>query len=335
MRSKTLWMSAVTQVFMILFHVFPCFAQTPSPALLVLEKQDRSLAIVDPSNLKVVGRVPAGEDPHEVVVNRDGTRAYISNYGGFRTPQNTLSVVDLASLKSLPVVDLGPVKAPHGLDIANDNVYFTAEGSKLIGCYDAKKQQVVWLVGTGQDRTHMVKVKPDRSVIYTSNITSGTISIFEHDNNADSSGWTETNVPVSKGPEGFDVSPDGTELWAASHEKMVTILDLATQKISQTFNLNTKFANRLKFTPDGSRVLVSDLGNGELIMVDTASRKELKRISLGRGCAGILIVPDGSIAYVAVSPDNNVAVVDLKTFSVSGRISTGRGPDGLAWAVRQ
>jgi YVTN family beta-propeller protein len=45
--------------------------------------------------------------------------------------------------------------------------------------------------------------------------------------------------------------------------------------------VHTKFASRLKFTPDGKRVLVSDLGNGDLIVVDAATRKEVKRISLG------------------------------------------------------
>lgn len=335
MLSNRPWLIVAAPLVAILFHALPCLSQIPSPALLVLEKDDRSLAIVDPMTLKIVGRLPAGEDPHEVVVSQDGSRAYVSNYGGFRTPQTSLTVVDLSVLKPLLKVDLGPIKAPHGLDRVNDSVYFTAEGSKVIGCYDAKKQQVVWFVGTGQDRTHMIKVSPDAGAIYTTNVNSSTISIFEHDNNADASGWTETNVPVSKGPEGFDVSPDGKELWAASHEKMVTIVDLAIKKVVQTIDLGTKSANRLKFTPDGRRVLVSDLGNGELIVVDTASRKELRRITLGRGCAGILIAPDGSVAYVAVSRDNNVAVVDLKAIAVSGRIQTGKGPDGMAWAVRK
>ena len=64
-----------------------CFAQdttadaqaTPSPALLILSKQDRTLAIVDPGNLKVVARVPVGNDPHEVVASSDGKTAYVSN----------------------------------------------------------------------------------------------------------------------------------------------------------------------------------------------------------------------------------------------------------------
>jgi YVTN family beta-propeller protein len=335
MTSNKLWISAAIQLLAICSLASLAISQTPSPALLVLEKEDKSLAIVDPGTLKVVARVPAGEDPHEVVVSQDGSRAYISNYGGFRIPQNTLSIVDLSSQRALPRVDLGPLKAPHGLEIVNDKVYFTAEGSKVIGCYDPATKQVEWVLGTGQDRTHMLKVLPDLSAIFTASMTSNTIIFFEHDKNADASGWTATNIPVSKAPEGFDVSPDGKELWAASHQEMVTIIDIATRKAIQTINVHAKFANRLKFTPDGKHVLISDLGNGDLIVVDAASRKEVKRISLGHGAAGILVAPDGSVAYIAVSSDNNVAVLDLKTLSVTGRVPTGKGPDGLAWAVRK
>jgi YVTN family beta-propeller protein len=335
MLAKRFWILGSAQILLVLFVGALALCQTPSPALLVLEKEDKTLAIVNPGTLKVVVRVPAGEDPHEVVVNQDGSRAYISNYGGFRTPQKTLSIVDLSSQKALPPADLGPLRAPHGLDLVNDKVYFTAEGSKVIGCYDPASNQVEWELGTGQDRTHMLKVMPDLRTIFTASMTSNTITAFEQDKNADFSGWTETNIPVSKAPEGFDVAPDGKELWAASHQEMVTIIDIATKKVIQTINVHSKFANRLKFTPDGKHVLISDLGNGDLIVVDAASREEVKRISLGRGVAGILILPDGSVAYIAVSSDSNVAVVDLKTFSVTGRIATGKGPDGLAWAVRK
>ena len=54
---------------------------TPSTALLVLSKQDHALAIVDPGTLKVLARVPVGDDPHEVIASADGRSAYVSNYG--------------------------------------------------------------------------------------------------------------------------------------------------------------------------------------------------------------------------------------------------------------
>lgn len=311
-------------------------AQVPSPALLVLEKDDKSLAVVDPRTLKITGRIPAGEDPHEIVASEDGKYAYISNYGAFQNPQRTLSVADLSQQKALPTVDLGALRAPHGLDIVNGKVYFTAEGSKVIGRYDPSTHQIDWVLGIGQNRTHMLLVSKDESRIFTSNVNADTIGFLDHDKSGDASGWVEKYIPVGKGPEGFDVSPDGKELWAAnSHDSTVSVIDVTSKEVVQTFDIHTKFANRVKFTPDGKLVLISDLGNGDLVVLDAAGRKELKRLNLGHGVAGILIAPDGSRAYVAVSPDSQVAVVDLKSLTVTGRIATGKGPDGMAWAVRK
>jgi DNA-binding beta-propeller fold protein YncE len=81
-------------------------AQTPSPALLVLEKGDNMLAIVDPATLKIIGRVPAGPDPHEIEASRDGKLAYISNYGGSDSSLHTISVIDLVVQKPLPPIEL-------------------------------------------------------------------------------------------------------------------------------------------------------------------------------------------------------------------------------------
>ena len=136
-------------------------AQTPSEALLVLAKSDLSLAIVDPVSLRVVGRVPSGPDPHEVIASSDGKRAYISNYGGEGSDQHTISVVDLDTHKNLPAIDLGPLRSAHGLDFAGGKLYFTAETNRVIGRYDPATQRVDWILGTGQGRTHMVAVAKD------------------------------------------------------------------------------------------------------------------------------------------------------------------------------
>ncbi len=308
-------------------------SRAASAVLLVLEKDDRSLALVDTVSLKILGRAKAGDDPHEVVASEDGKLAFISNYGGGISPKHTLSVVDLTGRKALPAVDLGALIAPHGLDLVGGKVYFTAEGSKTIGRYDPSSGKVDWVLGIGRNRTHMLVVAEDLSRIFTSNVNSDSISILERNTKADASGWTESEVAVGKGPEGFDISPDGKELWAAnSHDGTVSIVDIATKKVVKTLNVGMKFSNRLKFTPDGKLVLISDLGTGDLLVLAAAARTEVKRMSLGRGAAGILMAPDGSRAYVAVSRDNNVAVIDLKTLTPTGRIATGRGPDGMAWA---
>jgi YVTN family beta-propeller protein len=143
-------------------------------------------------------------------------------------------------------------------------------------------------------------------------------------------------MPMTPGVEGFDVSPDGRELWAASaRDGTIAVVDLAAKKVTATIDAKAFGANRLKFTPDGKLAVVSSLRTGELIVLDVATRKESRRVSLGRGGAGILMDPESSRVFVSCTADDSVAVVDLKSFTVTGRIDVGGKPDGLAWAVRR
>jgi DNA-binding beta-propeller fold protein YncE len=332
-------------------------AQTPATALLVLEKASTRLDIVDPSSLKVVARVPSGPDPHEVIASEDGRTAYVSNYMGPQGPRHTLSVIDLVEQKALPPIDLGALEAPHGLDFAGGRVYFTAELSKAIGRYDPASRKIDWVMGTGQDRTHMVWVGSSLDRIVTSNVTSGTVSIVEQveqpappgpPGRAGGRSWVVTNVAAGRGSEGFDVSPDGKEIWTGNaRDDTATVIDVAARRAAATLPIAVKGANRLKFTPDGKLVLISGLGGGpagsgrgassttpDLVVIDAASRKEVRQLSLGGGAAGILMDPGGSRAFVAVSGGNRVVVVDLKSLSVVGEIAPLAQPDGMAWAFR-
>ncbi len=310
----------------------PAQSQTPSPALLVLNKEDATLSIIDPATLKTVAQIPTGEAPHEIAASDDGKFAFVANYGA-RTPGNTLSVIDLLAQKELRRVDLGALRRPHGITFADGKVWFTAEHNKLIARYDPAANQLDWLLGIGQNGTHMLVFSKDRTLLFTSNIGSDSITMLQR--GSDPSGWSATVIPVGKGPEGGDISPDGREFWAAnSGDGTVSIIDVIAKKVVQTLDLHTKRSNRLKFTPDGKLALVSDLSGNELVVLDAPSRKEIKRLSLGRQPEGILILPDGSRAYVAVAGEKTVAVLDLKTLEVAARIPTGNGPDGLAWALR-
>lgn len=334
--------------------------RTPSEALLVLSKGNHTLAIVDPSNLKVVARMPVGEDPHEVIASADGKLAYVSNYGG--GAYNTLAVIDLAGQKALPSIDLGPLRGPHGLAFEGGKTWFTAEAAKAIGRYDPATKKVDWILGTGQNRTHMIFVSKDLKRIVTTNVSSGTVSIIEKSTPAaggfgpgpgpgpgrrarrngprgrtgpPEGDWDETVVAVGKGAEGFDASPGGKEIWTANAgDGTVSIIDVAGKKVTQTLAANVMGANRLKFTPDGKLVFISSLSGSDVAIIDAATRKTVKRLKVGHGAAGIMMQPDGSRAYVACTPDNYVAVIDLKSLEVTGHIDAGHEPDGLAWVVQ-
>lgn len=317
---------------------------TPHRSLLALSKADHTLAIVDPVSLNVIARIPVGSDPHEVIASTDGKTAYVTIYGGGSLHQ--LNVIDLVAQKPLSNVDTRPLFGPHGIDFVDGKAWFTAEGSKAIGRYDPATGKLDWSMGTGQDRTHMIYVTADGKKIYTTNVSSGTVSILvdtliqpgkmappgakPHED------WVQIVVPTARGSEGFDVSPDGSELWTASSEDgTISIIDLGEKKFKAKIDAKVLGANRLKFTPDGKFVFISSLQSGELTIYDARSHTEIKRLKIGHGAAGILMDPDGSRAFVACSADNYVAIIDLKTLEVTKHLEVGGTPDGLAWAVQQ
>jgi len=308
-----------------------CLAQTktPRPALVVLEKDDNDLAIVDPATLKIVGRVPTGPIPHEVAVSEDGKIAVATNYGPHQDG-TTISVIDLETQKEIHRFDLGELRGPHGVQFFGGKAWITVEGSKKIARYDPATNKIDWTHEIGQNRTHMLVIAPGGRTIYTSNVSSDSVTVVE--GNADGSHWTNTVIAVGEGPEAIDLSPDGKEVWVGnSGDGTVSIIDTAAKKVVATLDAKTKHSNRVIFTPDGKTALISDLGSGDLVVMDVGTRKEVKRLKLGSSTEGILVQPGGARAFVAVSGDNKVAVVDLKTLAVVGTIETGKDPDGLGW----
>jgi len=317
----------------------------PSQALLVLSKGDLALEVVDPATMKVLWTVPSGPDPHEVAASPDARFAYITNYGS--GAYHTITPVDLQAKKALTPIDLGPLTGPHGLDYVGAKLWFTAEGAKVFGSYDPAAQKIDFVLGTGQDRTHMVRVSSDQQRMLLTNVSSGTVSIVEKTaagpgrrggppgGGAPQANWQQTVIQVGRGAEGFDVTPDWQEAWIANaQDGTISIIDVVSKRVVQTLQSNTQGANRLKITPDGKLAFVSTLSGPDLAVFDVAGRKEVTRIPIGNGAAGIQIQPDGSRVYVACTPDNYVAVLDVKSLNVIGRINAGKQPDGLWWVGR-
>jgi YVTN family beta-propeller protein len=364
-------------------------AQTPSPALLVVNRGtgDHSLAIVDPMTNKVVGRVPitGGGYPHEVAVSHDGQFAYVTNtsFDDSQPLENPtgiqddfIAVIDLTTQKTVRHIKTGIGSGPHNIVQTGGKLYFTCEGYRTVARYDPVSDQIDWVFGTGQSRTHMVVVTKDLSKVFTANTASDTITAIEqklkpppteqlvgnfrtteHLGGNSHDKWDLIQIPVTHGPEGIALSPDEKEIWALTRwDGFLSIIDVASHKLTETINLKAYTPMRLAFTPDGKRVLIADNYDGQLLVLDAVSRKEIKRLKLeSKQTAAelkalqdraqvrlsldlmhqVMITPDGSHAYASVMGSNYVAIIDMKTLQFTGRISTGSRPEGLVWVERK
>ena len=349
------------------FPAHPLLGQTPSqptPSQSLLGSSPSMITapwhIVDPSTLKVVARAHVGQDPHEVIASAAERQGRICFHIWRRSLHHILSVIDLIAQSRCPTSTWELSMVRTGLTFVSGKLWFTAEGAKAIGQYDPATAKIDWIMGTGQNRTHMLYVTADQKQIYTTNVASATVSILEKVQmqmgpppgmqggpggpppGAPRQGgpggqprmdWSQTIIPVGKGDEGFDVSPDSHELWTANaQDGTISVIDISSKKVVATLGAKVNSANRLKFTLDGKHVLISMLGGTDLVIYNASTRTEEKRVKIGHGAAGILMQPDGTRAFISCGPDNYVAVLDLKTLEITDHIDAGGEPDGLAWA---
>ena len=305
------------------------FAQkTANGTLLVLNKADNTMVVIDDATLKAIATVPTGEGPHEMTVSSDGKLAFVANYGA-KEYGHSLCVIDIASRKEIRRVELGPLLRPHGIEAKDGKVYFISELTRTVARYNFAADTIDWLTGTGQDGGHMLALTPDGKRIYTANRVSNTVTSI--DIGTATSAGKMMQIATGSKPEGIDISPDGKEVWVGNTgDGTIDIIDVTSNAIKQSFAVG-KVPIRVKFTPDGKRVLVSDNGAGELIIIDAAARKVIKRVKAEGAPVGILIVPDGKRAFIARSGTGMVSVLDLGTLEFTGDIKTGNGPDGMGW----
>ncbi len=303
-------------------------AQTASPIMVVLNKTDNDAVFVDPVAMKVLGKVPVGTGPHEVVFSEDGRLAFAANYGA-QTPGNTLSVLDVATRKELRRVDLGPLMRPHGIQMIGGKLYFTAETNRAIARYDPATNKVDWIMGTGQNGSHMIAGRRDQLRFYTANIGSNSVTAFALQSVPPANSQI-TQIAVGRQPEAIDMSPDGKEVWVGlNQDGGIDVIDTATNKVVRRVDLGGR-PYRVRFTPDGKYVVNPTWPSNELIIVDAATKEIVKRIKMESVPFGIVFTRDGKYAFVTALKPDLVYKVNLETGTIEGSVATGNTPDGIA-----
>ncbi|REJ75454.1 MAG: YncE family protein [Acidobacteria bacterium] len=312
------------------FPLLACAQGTGRTELLILNKNEAKMVIVDAATLEKVGEVPTGDFPHEVAVSADGKTAYVANYGA-QQPNNSISVIDIPGRKEIKRIDLGGFYRPHGIAVVDGKVFFTSESSRTVARLDPQTEKIDWVMGTGQTATHMLAITPDGGRLYTANIASDTVTSINL--KGPPSPANIKQIAVGRQPEAIDVSPNGKEVWVGQNgDGKISIIDPATDQVKESIEVG-KVPIRVKFTPDGKYVLVSDASSGELVVVDAATRKEVKRASVGGVPVGILVQPDTKRAYVALTQLDTVKVFDMETMEFIKDLKPGDNPDGLGWAA--
>jgi len=309
-------------------------AAGPGGLLLVANKGDQTLGIVDPVAGKMVATVKqSGVTGHEVVASPDGKTAYVPIYGdsGVGRPGSdgrTIDVVDIASRKRVATIDLGAPQRPHEAVFGPDGrLYVTTELTDSVTVLDPRKNVVVDRLPTGQKESHMMVLARDGKTAYTSNVGAGTVSVIDV-----AARRVTAVVTVARHAQRIALSTDGRFVFTADQDApRLAVIDTRTNKLVPGVGLPA-VAYGTAPTPDGRFLVMALPGASQVGVLDLKSMEVVKTLDVPKAPQEVLVRPDGRVAYVSCDASGQVAEIDLAEMRVGRLIQAGPMADGLAWA---
>jgi YVTN family beta-propeller protein len=311
------------------------FAQSGG-LLLVCNKGDNALGIVDPVAGKQIAEIPeGGVTGHEVIASPDGKLAYVPIYGNSGVGQpgtdgTNMVVIDLAARKVVGNLDFGKGLRPHKplLGPKNGLLYVSTELSRSIAIIDPATLKIVGSVPTGQDQSHMFVITHDGRRAYTANVGPGSVSVIDLQKKK-----VLAIIPVAPQIQRIALSVDDKLAFTSDITKpRLAVIDTTTNKIKTWVPL-TGLGYGSATTPDGRWLVIALPLVHKVAAVNLSTMKEEHLIDLPARPQEVLISPDGRTAYVSCDESAKVAAISVADWKVEKMIDVGKNADGLAWAA--
>lgn len=303
--------------------------------LLVANKGDHTLGLIDPAAGKMFATVPEdGVTGHEVVATRDGRRAFVPIYGnsgvgGKGTDGQLIRVIDLEKRAVVSTIDLGKGLRPHCAMIGPRNglLYVTTEIGNSVTVIDPQTLLVVGSIPTGQPESHMLAITSNGKRGYTANVAPGTVSVLDLEGKK-----LLTVIPVCKTTQRIALSVDDRWVFTSDqNQPRLAVIDTRTNGVSQWIELpGTGYGSAP--TPDGRWLVIAIPHANQVAVIDLAIMKVAHTLDVPHAPQEVLVRPDGAEAYVSCDASKQIAVMDTKTWQVKKLIDAGPNADGLAWA---
>jgi YVTN family beta-propeller protein len=303
--------------------------------LLVANKHDQSLGIIDPVSNTQIATVPVGGvTGHEVAVSPDGSRAFVpifgdSGVGKPGTDGRHIAVIDLAlrRVERMFAFDRG-VRPHHAVVNPSDGLlYVTTELENSVSIVDPHSLTLVGSVPTGQPESHMLAISSNGKRAYTANVGPGTVSALDLAQRT-----TVAVIPVAAHVQRIALSVD--DRWAFTADtttSRLAVIDTRAHAVARWVELPAPGYGAAA-TPSGRHLIVAMPEADALAVIDLSTFALSAVVETPRSPQEVLVRPDGRVAYVSCDIPGQVAAIDTANWRVEAVIPAGRYADGLAWA---
>jgi len=311
--------------------------------LVVANKAEATVSLIDQQSGEVVATLPTGDGPHEVGISPDGRFALVTNYGTRQGAGNSLTLIDIPAAAAVKTIDLGEYSKPHGVEwIDATRAAITAEENKALIVVNVKSGEVNQTIDTDQDVSHMVALDPDGRRAYTANIGSGSITVLDLE-----SAERVKSVATGEGAEGIAVL--GKRIWVTNRASdTVTVLDADSLDTVKEIS-SEGFPIRATATTQG-QVLVTRARAGDLVIYDAETMEEVRTVAFDLKSMdveerlfgdrfgdssvpiGVIVDDSGDRAFVAHANADVITEVDLTTGELVRSLHAGKEPDGMGFS---
>ncbi len=314
----------------------PAPPPSQSGLLLVANKGDNSLGIIDPVAGKQVAEIAEGGiTGHEVAASPDGKFAYVPIYGNSGVGQpgtdgTNMVVIDLALRKITGNLGFGKGVRPHCAVFGPKNglLYVSTELDRSISIIDPATLKIVGSVPTGQEQSHMFAITRDGHRAYTANVGPGTVSVLDLDARK-----TVAIIPVSPQVQRISLSVDDKLVFTSDVTKpQLAVIDTATNKV-KTWVQMPGLGYGSAPTPDGRWLIIALPLVHQVGVIDLSTMKVARTIDVPTRPQEVIVSPDGKLAYVSCDQSGKVVVISISDWKATRIIDAGAGADGLAYAA--
>jgi DNA-binding beta-propeller fold protein YncE len=304
--------------------------------LLVVNKGDHTLSIVDPDSGRQLAAVPVGGvTGHEVAASPDGKTAWVPIYGDSGVGQpgtdgRSVAVIHLKSRNRIAEVDLGSPSRPHCAVFGpkDGKLYVTAEVKRSIEVIDPNARRIVDSIPTGATESHMLVISSDGKLGYTSNVGAGSISAIDLESKK-----VLAVIPVARVVQRIAISTDNRWVFTADQSKPeLAVIDTHTNAVARRVPLSS-IAFGMTPTHDGRYLLITHPDTNSISVLNLESMKIERAVPVPAAPQEILVRPDDRVAYVSCDQSKQVVAINLESWTVEKSISVGAGADGLGWAA--
>ncbi|MFO8110245.1 MAG: YncE family protein [Thermoplasmata archaeon] len=298
--------------------------------IIVLNKDEDTISIVDIDARKEIKKVKTAHNPHEIAITPDEKKSYVTCSLG-----NKINVIDNESFEIVKILEHEEFKFPHGVGITKDGkkLYMASTYSSMIFLIDTEKDEIVKHFPTYQKHSHMISFSPDGKRVYVPNIGSANITEIDVDKEK-----IINHFPVGEGPEGVAVHPNGGTIYVANQkDDTLYVMDTETYETKHKRRLGT-LPIRIIFSHDGRYAFIPNRESNDVSVIQSDFDRngeivpwEIKRIPVGRWPGGVVFDHEDRYAYVANNKTNDISVIDVTTLKEIDRIDVGTHPDGMGY----